>query len=88
MQVINPATGDHIESYEEHTAQDAMDALGRATEAFSDWKARELRERETLIQNAADVLRENKREYAEIITQEMGKPISQSVGEIEKCIGV
>jgi succinate-semialdehyde dehydrogenase/glutarate-semialdehyde dehydrogenase len=34
------------------------------------------------------VLRENKREYAETMTREMGKPISQAIGEVEKCAWV
>ncbi|HED37257.1 MAG TPA: NAD-dependent succinate-semialdehyde dehydrogenase, partial [Ignavibacteria bacterium] len=35
--------------------------------------------------NAAKVLRENKRRYAEILTLEMGKPILQAYSEVEKC---
>ncbi|MGM0718017.1 MAG: NAD-dependent succinate-semialdehyde dehydrogenase, partial [Halobacteriota archaeon] len=35
-----------------------------------------------------EVLRENKREYAETMTEEMGKPISQAIGEVEKCAWV
>ena len=33
-----------------------------------------------------DILRENKHAYAALITQEMGKPITQAEGEIDKCI--
>ena len=34
----------------------------------------------------ADILEENKANYAGLITQEMGKPIAQATGEIDKCI--
>jgi succinate-semialdehyde dehydrogenase / glutarate-semialdehyde dehydrogenase len=40
------------------------------------------------LKNVAKELRENKNEYATTITQEMGKPITQAIAEIEKCAWV
>jgi acyl-CoA reductase-like NAD-dependent aldehyde dehydrogenase len=54
-------------------------------ETFHERSGRPLRDREELLANAADVLRGNKRRYAETMTEEMGKPIDQAVGEVEKC---
>jgi len=34
------------------------------------------------------ILEENKAVYAGLITQEMGKPIGQAEGEIDKCINL
>ncbi|MFC6825123.1 NAD-dependent succinate-semialdehyde dehydrogenase [Halopelagius fulvigenes] len=85
MDVVNPATGEEVETYETQTEEDVDDALGRATDAFDDWRERPLREREELLEAAGEVLRENKREYAETMTREMGKPITQAVSEVEKC---
>ncbi|WP_226011184.1 NAD-dependent succinate-semialdehyde dehydrogenase [Halomicrobium salinisoli] len=85
MDAVNPATGEAVESYEDHTEADVDEALDRATDAFEEWKERPLREREQLLENAAEVLRENRREYAEIMAREMGKPIDQGISEIEKC---
>jgi len=44
-----------------------------------------MREREELLLKAGEVLRENKQQYAELMTREMGKPISQAISEVEKC---
>jgi succinate-semialdehyde dehydrogenase/glutarate-semialdehyde dehydrogenase len=88
MDVVNPATGEQLRTYETDTREDVADALRRSTAAFEQWRERPLRERETLLANAADLLRENKREYGEVITREMGKPIAQAVGEVEKCAWV
>ncbi|WP_225335594.1 NAD-dependent succinate-semialdehyde dehydrogenase [Halomicrobium urmianum] len=85
MDSVNPATGEAVESYEDHSESDVDEALDRATETSAEWKDRPLREREQLLENAAEVLRENKREYAEIMAREMGKPIDQGVSEVEKC---
>ncbi|MGM0399631.1 MAG: NAD-dependent succinate-semialdehyde dehydrogenase [Halobacteriota archaeon] len=85
MEVIDPATGEAIDSYEADTREDVDAALERASEAFSDWSDRPTRERERLLAAAGDVLRENTEQYAEIITREMGKPITQARAEVEKC---
>ena len=45
-------------------------------------------ERAEFMNNAAEELKTNKEEYARDITLEMGKPISQSISEIEKCAWV
>ena len=85
MQATNPATGESIESYDEASADDIEETLSRSMEAFEEWREVPLREREQLLVSAAEVLRENKREYAELATREMGKPISQALAEVEKC---
>ncbi|MFC7045995.1 NAD-dependent succinate-semialdehyde dehydrogenase [Halobacteriaceae archaeon GCM10025711] len=85
MDVVNPATGEQIETYEEHTPADVDATLERAEDAFDDWQHRPVREREELLAEAGAVLRENKREYAELMTREMGKPVTQAVSEVEKC---
>ena len=85
MDVINPATGEREETYEEDTHDDVDAALDRATSAFGEWRDRSIRDREHLLDAAGSVLRENKREYAETMTREMGKPITQALAEVEKC---
>ncbi|WP_435065754.1 NAD-dependent succinate-semialdehyde dehydrogenase [Halobaculum sp. EA56] len=88
MDVVDPSTGTRIETYEEHTESDVTEALDRSTEAFDSWRTRSIREREQLLAAAGDVLRDNKQEYAETMTREMGKPITQAIGEVEKCAWV
>jgi succinate-semialdehyde dehydrogenase/glutarate-semialdehyde dehydrogenase len=88
MDVTNPATGELVESYEEFTPSEVDEALELANETFEDWSNRSLRERERLLAAAGDILRENKRDYAETMTREMGKPITQAVSEVEKCAWV
>ncbi|MFC7212580.1 NAD-dependent succinate-semialdehyde dehydrogenase [Saliphagus sp. GCM10025334] len=88
MDVINPATNERIDTHEEDTAGDVETAISRATSAFEEWRETPLREREELLTKAGDVLRNRKRELGELMTREMGKPISQATGEIEKCAWV
>ncbi|WP_089872363.1 NAD-dependent succinate-semialdehyde dehydrogenase [Halogranum rubrum] len=88
MESINPATGEQIESYDEHTESDIDDALDRASETFEEWRETSFAHRQTLMENAADVLRENEEKYASLMTEEMGKPIEQARSEVEKCAWV
>ncbi|WP_299236101.1 NAD-dependent succinate-semialdehyde dehydrogenase [Natronomonas sp.] len=84
MDVLNPATGEITETHDEDTVEDVDAALADAADAFEAWRDRPMREREALLDAAADVLEENKRRYAETMTREMGKPIGQAVAEVEK----
>jgi len=85
MDSVNPATAERIDTYEEHTEQDVDDSLERAITAFEDWRDRPTGERERRLERAGEVLRDHRREYAETMTREMGKPIDQAIAEIEKC---
>ncbi|MFC7135399.1 MULTISPECIES: NAD-dependent succinate-semialdehyde dehydrogenase [Salinibaculum] len=85
MDAINPATGEQIESYDEHTPEEVETVLSQAEAAFERWRTRPRRERETLLKSAGAVLRENARDYAQTMTREMGKPLAQAEAEVEKC---
>ena len=88
MNVINPATGERLDTYEEHTWSDVDDALDRASGAFEEWREQPIRERERLLETAGEVLRDDAEKYAEMMTREMGKPIAQARAEVEKCASV
>jgi acyl-CoA reductase-like NAD-dependent aldehyde dehydrogenase len=57
-----------------------------ARSAFeAEWRETSIEARVDYLRKLAKVLRQRKGEYARIITSEMGKPISQSEAEVEKC---
>ncbi|WP_332899905.1 NAD-dependent succinate-semialdehyde dehydrogenase [Haladaptatus sp. CMSO5] len=88
MQRVNPATGEPLSTIDEHSDDEVDAALDTAMDTFAEWRNVAIRERQQLLSNAADVLRENKQEYADVMTREMGKPIAASVSEVEKCAWV
>jgi succinate-semialdehyde dehydrogenase/glutarate-semialdehyde dehydrogenase len=85
---INPYTQKEIESFTTHTKKEVNDFLDKAQNRFLSWKTTSFSERKKLLNNAAKELKENKETYAQKITEEIGKPISQSIAEIEKCAWV
>ena len=86
ISTINPATGQIIQSYEGTDIEQISYIVSNARTAFEMWKKKDLVERCDYIRNLAKVLNKNRDWYAKVITQEMGKPITQSYAEIEKCI--
>ncbi len=82
---INPATTEVIAEYQ-YDDSEAVDAkLTRAWESFESWRETDFDERMRLMHSAADVLRDNLENYAQLMTREMGKPIEQARGEVRKC---
>ncbi|MFN7990786.1 MAG: NAD-dependent succinate-semialdehyde dehydrogenase [Candidatus Micrarchaeia archaeon] len=82
---INPATEEVMARFEYISDKSAIDETRRSRAASAAWRASGVFERCALLQKAARVLRRNSRRYGEMISLEMGKPIRQSVSEVEKC---
>jgi succinate-semialdehyde dehydrogenase/glutarate-semialdehyde dehydrogenase len=80
---VNPATGELIQGFETITDADADQALIRAHEAYLDWRKADLKERAAVIGRVADLFRQDAAELAQLMTLEMGKPVTQARGEIE-----
>eukprot|EP01030_Chromulinospumella_sphaerica_P002335 gene2335-2288_t len=82
---INPATGEQIGHYpfESVAAMDA--ALSRSANGFRAWRREPVAQRVQRLIALGQALRDNAQAMATMITLEMGKPIAQARGEIEKC---
>ncbi len=85
LKSINPATGELLESFAELAPQEAATAAVRAHEAFLAWSRRPLPQRAGLLKKAAAILRREKNILGRMMTAEMGKPVLQSIAEVEKC---
>ncbi len=85
---INPANNKLIKQYDEMTGEESEKIISLANASFNMWKETSFEHRSQLMFNAAKVLRKNIKEYSEIMTLEMGKPIAQARAEVEKCAWV
>jgi len=81
----NPYNEDIIGRHFAHTKDETVALLTKSQSAFESWRKVPIPERAKLMYRAGQVLRENVESYAEMITLEMGKPISESRGEVNKC---
>ncbi|HEY7343844.1 MAG TPA: NAD-dependent succinate-semialdehyde dehydrogenase [Ktedonobacterales bacterium] len=85
IESINPATGEVIETFEPFTAEQIDETLTRARETYRHWRTTSFAERSALMRRVAAILRARKAELARIATLEMGKTITESEAEVEKC---
>ena len=85
LEVINPATGAPIRRYPKMNELSALDILERVAASQAEWRETDFPYRAERMRAAADVLRGRSREFAELMTSEMGKPIEQARSEVEKC---
>ncbi|MCY7292699.1 MAG: NAD-dependent succinate-semialdehyde dehydrogenase, partial [Ferruginibacter sp.] len=63
----------------------AKATIATAGKAFQQWKKTTFAERAAFMHNLAEILENNKAEYAKLITAEMGKTFAQAIKEVEKC---
>ncbi len=81
--VHDAATGEVLAQVPDCDVADARDAIDAASAALDGWRSRHAPEREAILRSIAARLRERKREFAQIITAENGKPLDESAGEVE-----
>ncbi|WKD60568.1 Succinate semialdehyde dehydrogenase [NAD(P)+] Sad [Corynebacterium ciconiae DSM 44920] len=81
--VENPVTGEVVETFDFATDAQIESALAAATAAFQAWSTRPIEERAEIVSRAAKLFEERKQELARIAAEEMGKPISEGIEEVE-----
>lgn len=83
---ISPATGEEIERFG-FTSPDSLDGvLTEARGAQSSWSVTPVDERVRGIRRLSVLLAERRDELALQIVREMGKPVTQALAEIDKCV--
>ena len=88
IQAINPASGEVVGTYDEMTPRDVVRIVDAAHAAFNDWRRVPYAERAEPMRKAAEILRRDARELAQLMAREMGKPVRDGVAEANKCASV
>jgi len=85
IKAVNPTTGDTIKEYAEMPPEEIRDIIEQSHQAFLGWRRTGFADRAKLMKKAAQILRDKSEDYARLMAQEMGKPITGGRGEAEKC---
>lgn len=81
----NPFNGKEVHRYPPMDEAQLSAAIDRATQAFKEWKLTDFATRAKLLKGVATRMRKDKDHLAKLMTIEMGKPITESYGEVEKA---
>lgn len=85
LQSINPYNQTILATYEELNLEQIEQKMQKAQDSFLLWRNTSFAERKQLVLQLADLLLAQKATLAKQISLEIGKPITQSLAEIEKC---
>ena len=85
LKSINPVNEQVFAEYKEVSLSKVKQVILDSSKAQEEWAELNIKNRIKIISEVKKMILENKKQYAEIITMEMGKPILESIAEIEKC---
>ncbi len=87
--VVNPANGETVKEYTQVSDAELSQAISKAEGAYRSWSSSStVAERADLIRAVASFHTERREDLARIIGREMGKPMEQSLGEIDFCAAI
>ena len=86
FQTINPANEELLAEIAQAENSDVDLAVNAATEAFKSWRLTPAPLRGELLFKIGDILKQKKEELARLLTQDMGKVISEARGDVQEAI--
>ena len=82
---INPKNNHIISSWDILSDDEVSLRLEKANNAYLEWKNTQLSFRISCLDDISKLLKERSKEYGTLMSNEMGKPLSQGIAEIKKC---
>ena len=85
---INPANNKILESHKEFSTEKINQIINSSYNTYLEWRNESISYRSKMMRDLAELLKQKKEKLGALMTQEMGKPIKQSIAEAEKCAWV
>ena len=84
IEVINPATGEPVDTAPRGTPEDAREAIDAAEQAFPIWSEYTQAKRAEVLRRTVELLHLHEKELAVLLTKEQGKPLREATLEIRR----
>ena len=85
---FSPADGARLADVAQATRADYERAIGTGLAAFEDWRTTPAPARGEVLRLIADALREHKDDLGALVSLEMGKVLSEGLGEVQEMIDI
>src|SRR5882762_6728759 len=84
IEVLNPATGEPVDTAPRATADDAREAIDAAHTAFAEWSEWTQAKRADVLRRVVGLIHLHEKELATLLTKEQGKPLREAMLEIRR----
>src|SRR5699024_729626 len=81
--VKNPANGEIVQTITRNSSEEINQALENGERAFHTWKKTNTHERSRLLKKWSQLIQNEKEAIAKVMTEENGKPLKESRGEVD-----
>jgi aldehyde dehydrogenase (NAD+) len=88
LSATSPIDGREMGRLASHSASDVADAVGRAHEAFLQWRTVPAPVRGQFVRELGELLREHKDDLGALVSIEAGKILSEGLGEVQEMIDI
>ncbi len=88
LRSVNPYTGKTLQEFEPFPDSQIEKVIGDSSVAFQEWKRTSFELRKQLMLAVSELLKKNAGLYGNLISEEMGKPVTEAKAEAEKCAWV
>jgi acyl-CoA reductase-like NAD-dependent aldehyde dehydrogenase len=86
IDVVDPATGETLETVPRGNAADVDAAVNAADAAFGAWSNTDAEDRATLLRKAIALIERDRKDLTMSLVHEQGKPVTEAAGEIHHMI--
>lgn len=86
IQTINPATEEVLAEYGLQSEREVSESIALTDRTFQKWKQGSWSDRAPHVERFEAALLKSREKLARLVSQEMGKPITQALSEIDKCV--
>jgi succinate-semialdehyde dehydrogenase/glutarate-semialdehyde dehydrogenase len=85
IEAVNPGTGKVLATYDAWPASRVAGVVDAVNLAAADWRRASFADRAAPMRRAAVILRDEARDFAQLMAREMGKPVRDGIAEAQKC---